>query len=202
MPRLKTVKLNYNVYEKLMQIPEASDVNEAIRKLFYTLKNDAERAGAMQIIEENKKKIEENEIKIAELPAEKEKFIKELQEKYLHQKEVTSNKQKIVELQMQNMEISSPRFKWELAEGWKELQEQNLKLGLKSLEFEAEDLERKKEMIMEEEKQAENYDILRTRLIQQNERLQSEIERFQGIIELCDKLNIEHRVDESAKYIG
>lgn len=203
MPRLKTIKLNYNIYEKLMEVPNAADVNEAIRQLFYTLKNDAERAGAEQIIEENKKRIKENEEKIEELPAEREKFMSDLEEKYLHQKAVTANKMKVVELQIKNLSISQPRFGWETAKGWIDSQMENLKLGLKSLEFEAEELERKKSLIMEDEKQAENYEILRTRLIQQNQRMEGEIERFKGIIALCNKLDIDYDgKKETAAYVG
>jgi len=201
MARLKTIKLNYNIYQKLMDIPEATDVNDAIRKLFYTLQNDAERAGGEQIIKNNKKLIDENKKKIDELPAEKEKFLEDLTEKFNHQKDVVGNKQKIVELQLENMEICTPRFKWEEPKEWTKLQKVNLELGLKSLGFEEEELERKKELILEEEKSAENYDILRTRLIQQNERLQGEIERFEGIIKMCDNLDIKHEVDTN-NYIG
>jgi flagellar biosynthesis GTPase FlhF len=185
-----------------MEIPEASDVNDAIRKLFYTLKNDAERAGAEQIIEENEKNIKSNKVKIDELPAEKEKFMKDLQEKYSHQKEVIANKQEIVNVQLENLEIPQPRFKWEEHGDWIKHQKTNLRLGLKSLGFESEDLDRKKDLIMEDEKQAENYEILRTRLIQQNERLRGEIDRFKGIIALCDRLDIDRGVKKPAPYIG
>ncbi len=202
MARLKTIKLNYNIYQKLMEIPNADDVNDAIRKLFYTLKNDAERAGATQIIEENKKQIEENKKKIDELPAEKKKFIDDLELKYDHQKKVIANKKEIVKIQLKNLGILQPRFKWEEPKEWLEHQRKNLELGLTNIEFENEELDRKKKLILEEEKQAESYEVLRTRLIQQNERLQTEIERFKGIIEMCNKLDIDYGASKAAEYIG
>jgi len=202
MARLKTVKLLYNIYQKLMDIPGSKDVNDAIKKLFYTLQNDAERAGAEQIIEENKKRIEENKKKIELLPKEKEEFLKGVEEKFKHKIETIENKRKIVRIQLENLEIKNPRFAWETHPEWIETQRKNLEMGLKSLDFEEKELRRDRDRIMDEEKHAESYDILRTRLIQQNERLQSEIERFERIIALCDKLNIDYNKEGNTDYIG
>jgi hypothetical protein len=58
-----------------------------------------------------------------------------------------------------------------------------------------EQLERKRKQILEEERQAENYDIVKVRLEQQNNRAKQEIERMEKIIELCKKLEIDTPVN-------
>jgi hypothetical protein len=191
MPRLRTVKLHNEIYEKLMDIPNAEDINDAIRKLFYTLQNEAERQGAAEFIEHNKEIIKENEERIKNLPSEKAQFVKDYNEKYEHQAEAIAIKKRICELQLANLSIPHPRFGWESDPEWLQTIRTDIESSIKTADYELEQLERKRKQILEEERQAENYDIVKVRLEQQNNRAKQEIERMEKIIELCKKLEID-----------
>lgn len=190
MPRLVTVKLQYPIYQKLLEMEK--EVNQSIRKLFYTLQNDAEKAGAEKVIEYNTALIKENERKIADMPAKKAKFEQDFNEKYNHQMKVLMNRKNIVEAKLKHPQfLEKALYAWEMDKTWPALQKEEYELMLKSISFDIEELERKKQQILEEEKTGENYDIVKARLEDQNERLKKEIERFTRIIQLCNQLNIE-----------
>ena len=198
--RLKTLKIDYMIFNKLKEID--TDINTSLRKLFYTLQNEAEKLGAEQVLENNNKMIKENTTKIEELPHQKEKFEKDFQTKYEHQMRVLENRKKIIQAKINSPEIITPSRKWENDPQWVNLSREEMELSLLSVDNDLESLERQKEVVLEEENQAENYEVLKVRLEQQNERLKMENERFKRIIEMCDQLNIEVKEAQKPTYVG
>jgi hypothetical protein len=176
------------VYEALMKVDD--EVNRSIRKLFLTLRNDAEKAGVEQSIQYNEELIQENEKKIAELPNKKKRFEEGFYNKHAHQQKVLENKKEFITKQLDAIKRGMTIEQWKQSDEWRLLAKEELNLNLKSVDFEIETLNLNKEFIMKEEKTGENYDVVRVRLEQQNERLKSEIDRFKGIIENCKKLEL------------
>ncbi len=199
MSKVRTVKLEDKVLRKLLKI--GKDVNDSVKMLFLTLKNDAEQAGAEKVIESNLEMFKKNKAKIENLPKQKAEFEKDFNEKQNHQMKLLNHRGKIVETKLKNLGVVNPIYKWETLPEWQNLQKKEFEMELINTAFDIEALERKTKFIMEEEKQAENYDTLRINLEQQNDRLLEDNARFQRIIALCKKLDIELE-DEIPTYVG
>lgn len=186
--RMKTIKMDYYIWEKLKNIN--TDMDEALRTLLGTLRNEAEEMYATQMIEYNNEIIKKNEDLLKSIPLEREKEKMMLQHKLKLQKNQCELALRSIAIKLKGLHVVNPTYGYESDPDWIALLLDDLNAAedvqRKRLQETVDALSKVDEVFDNENKWTEQEKLY----TQQIDRAKREIERMKGMLKLAERLNL------------